>query len=420
MYKVEYLITVDQKEPFCKTIVAFNNLLKTIDGLVIQKNEIKCEQLVIHYEVQMGEIQRDKQRFFHVKFSCSEHQQVSDFEEFLRSIRGLLQKASGKPPQVLWDGLSFNYAQTAYPKVHEIENTMRKLITKFMLINVGVGWTKEAIPKEVSESVRSKDAKLDHNYLYEVDFIQLSNFLFKEYATINSAAIIDRLRKADNVSDLNLVELKLAIPRSNWDRFFSRVVNCESDYLKVRWERLYEKRNQVAHNKPVSRADYNEICSLNDDLLPKLQQAIDNLDAVTVSEDERELVSENVATTKGMEYSEFLSGWNDLQYHLYVIARLMTDSPEEADLVIQEKNDMRKLLDFIQTKGKVLTTGQHEGVLELMSLRNYMVHQPDVVIESSALSYWMAELHAVTHVIRGIIERLVARNSPPNDKGSVS
>jgi len=175
---VEYLITVDQRDAFCKTTTAFNNLLKTLDGVFLSKTELKFENLLIYYELQTGEILNDKQRYFHVKFSSSTESLLNDFESFLKSIRTLLQKASGKPLQTLWDGVSFHYAQRAYPLVHELENTMRKLITKFMLTNVGLGWTTEAIPKEVIESVRSKSAKLDHNYLYEVDFIQLSNFPF--------------------------------------------------------------------------------------------------------------------------------------------------------------------------------------------------------------------------------------------------
>ncbi|RZL01402.1 MAG: hypothetical protein EOP36_11765 [Rubrivivax sp.] len=384
-HRVEYLITVDQKDQFCKTITGFNNLVKTIEGVAIQNTELTWSSLKIQYDVQDGEIQRDKQRFFHAKFTLGDDSKIEKFEEFLRSVRGVLSKAGGRPPQVLWDGVSSNYAKNAYPMVHEIENTLRKLITKFMLINVGLGWTREAIPKEVQESVRTKDAKLDHDYLYEVDFIQLSNFLFKEYATTNPSAIIDRLRQATKIEDLDLEELKKAIPRSNWDRFFSKVVNCENEYLRSRWDKLYERRNQIAHNRPIGRSEYEEIVRLRDELGPKFTQAIENLDQLKITEDERELVSENVATTKNDSYNEFISKWNEFHMLLYKLASLLSKAAEREELVKSRGTNVRNLVNIITRDFKVLSSDERKDIHDLLRLRNYMVHEPSVIVPPAAI-----------------------------------
>ncbi len=72
---------------------------------------------------------------------------------------------------------------------------MRKLITKFMLTNVGVGWTKTNIPSKVIASMKKKGKdKLEHSldYLYETDFIQLANFLFEPYQTENPNNLIEK------------------------------------------------------------------------------------------------------------------------------------------------------------------------------------------------------------------------------------
>ena len=189
-FKVEYLITVEQKGSFCNTIPAFNNLLRTIDDISIGANSIEFQGQKIGYDVQTGEILNDKQKFFHVKLTLSNEKYLKEYENLLRTIRTVLFKAGDKPVQVLWDGISLYYAQQAYPLIYDIENTMRKLTTKFMLINVGLGWANEAIPQEVIESIRSKSQKNNVNYLYEVDFIQLSNFLFKEYTTVNTRSYL--------------------------------------------------------------------------------------------------------------------------------------------------------------------------------------------------------------------------------------
>lgn len=399
MFKVEYLMTVDQKDAFCKTVAAFNNLLKTIDGVSVSKNELRFGNLTIHCEVQTGEILSDKQRYFHLRLSFSDESRLAEYEAFLKSLRGVLHKASGKPPQTLWDGISFHYALKAYPVIHELENTMRKLITKFMLISVGLGWTKEAVPKEVIESVRSKDAKLDHNYLYEVDFIQLSNFLFKEYSTINSVVLIERLRKANDIADLDLTELKLAIPRSNWDRYFSGVVNCESEYLRVRWERLYERRNQIAHNRPVSRSEFDDITILYSELGPKLQQAIEALDQVTVAEDDRELVSENAAVSKSVGYGEFLTAWSNLHRHLFLLASLAAPASDRKKL-LEHQNNVRSLLNFVAKRYRILTIAQRADLLELFKLRNVLVHQPDVIVPDALLSRSIEAINGHTAIVK--------------------
>src|ERR1700731_416698 len=202
--------------------------------------------------------------------------------------------------------------RTSYPQINEIENLLRKLITKFMLTNVGLGWTTDYVPKEVAESVKVKDPTGGMDYLYQTDFIQLSNFLFKEYSTISAQVLLEKVKKATNISHLDLTELKEAIPQSNWDRYFSKIVKCESDYLRVRWQKLYDRRNQVAHNRSVNRSEYNEIVQLCTDLRPKFEEAVESLQQVSVDESGRDSVSANIAIDTNTDYKEFLLAWTKL------------------------------------------------------------------------------------------------------------
>ncbi|KWT11147.1 hypothetical protein CFBP3846_01749 [Pseudomonas syringae pv. avii] len=414
-HKVEYLITVDQKDQFCKSISGFNNLIKTIEDVSITSSTLTWRELSIQYEVQDGEIQRDKQRFFHAKFTLQKEEQLSKFEDLLRIIRSILSKAGGRPPQILWDGVSSNYAKNAYPIIHEIENTLRKLITKFMLINVGLGWTREAIPKEVQESVRSKETKLGHDYLYEVDFIQLSNFLFKEYATTNTTVLIDRLRQATKIEDLDLDELKNAIPKSNWDRFFSSIVNCENEYLKTRWDKLYDRRNQIAHNKPIGRTEYEEIKRLSDELKPKLLQAIDNLDKLRITEYERELVSENVATTKHTSYAEFLNRWNELHKMLYTVASTLTPESELDNFIKHKGQNVRSLVNVATRDYKLLSNLQRKEIQEILRLRNYMIHEPSVMVPPDTLASNVERIQNFIQILRGKLSEFYEGGLKPSD-----
>ena len=75
---------------------------------------------------------------------------------------------------------------------------MRKLISKFMAISIGYDWSDVSTPKEVLESVRTPAKQEKANLLHEVDFIQLSNFLFKQYTKADSKRFFNELKERDD------------------------------------------------------------------------------------------------------------------------------------------------------------------------------------------------------------------------------
>src|SRR4051812_6481639 len=103
MYRVEYLVTVDDSTAFCKNVAGLNNLLRTIDGLKVSSNEIIAGDLKIDYEIEAGSISNDRQRFFHLRFTLQDGDNLDGFEEALRSVRAVLHRVGSRPPQVLWD-----------------------------------------------------------------------------------------------------------------------------------------------------------------------------------------------------------------------------------------------------------------------------------------------------------------------------
>lgn len=217
--KVEYLVIINTKNSFCNSIASFNNLLKANADISINNNKLKHKELEVDYEVQTDEMETDNQRFFHVKFVCHKIKKMSQFENLLKAVRDILFKATNRQLQTLWDDISFYYANRAYPLIHEIENLMRKLITKFMLTNVGLGWVKSNIPSSVKSS--SKGTSDSTNYLYETNFSQLADFLFDNYETISMSELIEKLKKTKDIKELSLEDLKTFIPKSNWERYFS-------------------------------------------------------------------------------------------------------------------------------------------------------------------------------------------------------
>ncbi len=309
--RVEYLIIVDTKNSFCSNEEAFNNLLKSNSDISIEGEKLRYNQVEVNYKVHTNRLENGNQRYFHIEFRFDDLSMIEDFEDALRAVRDLLHKTNNKP-QILWDDISFYYSNKAYPLIYEVENLMRKLITKFMLTNVGLGWAKENVPEEVKKSVReSKDETPD--YLYKTDFIQLKDFLFEKYSPLSINKLIEKLRSTKDLSELTLKELKIFVPDSNWEKYFSELVECDDRYLSKRWERLYKLRNSVAHNRGLSRNDYNEVVKYCEEVGQTIQKAINSLDQISLSESDKEIVAENADFRAGGLELGFLHNFENLE-----------------------------------------------------------------------------------------------------------
>lgn len=409
-YKVEYLSVINSKESFCKSVSSFNNLLQSYDNVSINGNKIDFEGTEFEYDVQFGEIQEDSQRFFHVKIKCKNKDDSDKFKLLLKSVRTLLTKASEKPPEILWDDLSSELANKAYPVIHEIENMMRKLITKFMLTTIGLAWTKDAVPKEVSESIKTKKSNTSQNYLYEADFIQLSNFLFKEYSTANSRKLVEKLGAVTDINELELTELKELVPQSNWERYFSPIVDCKSEYLQTRWEKLYELRCMVAHNKFIGTDDYDEICRISKEVKDKLTQAIENLDKVHVSEEQKEDVAENIASNMNSLYGEFIRSWNMVQELLMHLYSMSLNGDDEFSVDRRRMMNARNLIKPMIAKG-IVPKEFGPAIYELNELRNAVVHHSDLKISESSLYEYLGMLDRVKSELIHIVEKYQSKDS---------
>ncbi len=221
MFKVEYLILLDNEKTSCKTIKALKNFIQSDSNIEIDKDIITYKDFKASIQIKTGKPSDSTHLFFNITLSCASESEIEKFSSLLKAIRSLLSLLT-KTYYILWDDLSLFYSQKSYPIIFDIENLMRKLITKFMLLNIGVGWTKDRIPTEVQQSVNPNNN--DTNYLQNVDFIQLKNFLFSEYYPNHKESLIKELKSAKDITKLNLQDIKSLIPESNWEKYFD--VHC--------------------------------------------------------------------------------------------------------------------------------------------------------------------------------------------------
>ncbi|SNB59728.1 MULTISPECIES: HEPN domain-containing protein [unclassified Pseudomonas] len=401
--KVEYLTIINPKEGFCSSIPSFNSLLQSYGSIEIKPKGLMFAGAKFDYDVQQGEILNNNHVFFHVRLACQGDAERPTFLLLLKLIRTILAKVAEKPVEVLWDDVSSSLSAAAYPVIHEIENMMRKLITKFMLTKIGLGWTKEAVPREVAESVKTKKNAAGNNYLFETDFIQLSDFLFKPYATANSTKLIEKVRSADSVSDISMDELKELVPTSNWERYFQPIVSCKSEYLQTRWAKLYELRCLVAHNNFICQDDYDSILRISSEVKEKLGEALNNLDSIHMSAEQKEEVAENIATTVNRTHAELINAWGSIQQLLIEIAMTGLDHEKGREL-IKNKTSTRLIIEKLMDE-KILPADLSGELIKIQLSRDIIVHNVDAELNDSVIDAADQAKHLLIELLEELDEQ---------------
>lgn len=411
-FQVEFLTIIDAKEQFCTSVESFNSLVQTFEKIkVIKGGSIKYEGSAFEYSVQKGNIVGDQQRYFHVTIACEGREKLKEFKGLVRSLRTIAGRVSDATPEVLRDDISSEMSSLAYPIIHRLENMMRKLLTKFMYITIGINWTKDAVPKEVSDSIRTKKNEMAHGYLHEADFIQLSNFLFKEYVSNNAKKTLDKIKSIKDtagVDGLNVEELKELIPRSNWERYFAQVVQCKSDYLLTQWEKLYKLRCMVAHNNYIKEDQYNEIVKISAEVSEKLSSAIDHIDQIVVSSEEREEVAENIAGSLRSSYHDYITMWN-------TVTELLVDIYFALELSYEEHKDKVSspsgLMAFLSDEGYI-SRDAYSILLRLLDVRNAIVHSHSGLDEEAYLRHASSMISVKNYLSERLAE--IEKNSLRN------
>ncbi|MFL6275239.1 MAG: hypothetical protein ACJ74G_08500 [Blastocatellia bacterium] len=399
----KYLIIVDKNASqafynFCEGIDSFKHLLGKDPNVAIEQDSIIFRQsLGFVYDVKTGQVEGKEQRFFLLKVVFNgEEINLEGYTGLLRAIRSII-RGSGGQLETLRDDVSFYYSSKSYPLIHKIENQMRKLITYFMLTNVGKEWVAETLPGSVKEAI-DKGKRKEKEYvdiLHRTDFIHLGDFLFKPYQTRNVSELFDKLDKAQNPHELDLNDLREFKPRSNWERYFSKVVRCSNEFLNKKWTELYDLRCIVAHSAPINKTDYEKVESLVQELGEYLQNAIDNLDRVYVPKEEREQVAEVVVSNISAGYGSFISLWKDFESNLRKVALEYGLSLEPRKYLIPT-DVIRKLHE-----GGVIDKRLRDEAYELTQFRNQLVHDSSLSVTQQEIDNYIARLKALTRALTG-------------------
>lgn len=371
---VEYLTTLNNDQIFCNTVETFNRFIESNEYIKINfgDNELVYKELTIGYNIDMSK-NESKNIFFNLKFTLKDINKVKEFEKFLRDIRIMLNSISSSDVLVLWDDVSLFYSIKAYPYIHKIENLMRKLLTKFMMINVGTEWNKENIPNDIKVKCKNDGSNNTYNYLYQTDFIDLSKFLFNKYAIVTYENFIKKYNQGKN--NYNIEDI---IPKSNWERYFKDSFRCDQGFLDKKWNKLYDLRNKIAHNNKFNENELNQVFDLCKEVEDILKNAINDLGKVKVEDKDKEVVMENMLLGVEGELSEFMEEYTQLEDIVLNFSIYSAYNQDKNVMSLRNNCEKNKynILDFIKVlfeRGFIIKSIV-EDTKEIVLFRNLIVH----------------------------------------------
>lgn len=297
--KIEFLVLATNDDSFCNSKKAFIDFLK-VDSLISisgknlsYKKTLKSKPLItVKFDVETKNIPSNKERYFIIVLENTDENLVDEFFEVSNKIKELSKRINPGSTviNVLWDDIGRYYAHKSYPLINEVENVMRKLISKFMLINVGMNWSKETIHPDLAKKIeRFDDDDTYINDLYKLDFINLSEVLFKKKRDI-SLDELDRLLLKTEFDNNDQDKIKKYLPKSNWEKYFSDILGKDSLSLEKKWELLYKLRNKVAHNRFLTSKDFEKIKGLTFEVKEILSTAMNKLGEIDLNEEDKTLI----------------------------------------------------------------------------------------------------------------------------------
>ncbi|WP_434657504.1 hypothetical protein [Sulfurimonas sp. NW9] len=364
----EYLIIVDKETSpgfykLCNSVIRFNEFLEDDKEFKIQKNKIFFGKKPYGYQVKRGKVKGKTQNFFYITLEFEgEEKYLPGYKQLLRRLKYIFYE-NKSIIETLRDDLSFHYSQLSYALIHKIENLMRKFITYFMIINVGKNWINESSPNQIKEVLDKTKRKEYIDVLQQLDFIHLGDFLFKAYHDEDISRLLERIETIDK--SITPLELQSYIPKSNWDKYFKNKIDCDDEYLKKRWERLYELRNKIAHTSHFTVGNYQDIQDLVNDIEEKLEQAFIKIDSIEIKAEDKEQLSKTIVVNTNEHIGLFLNEWNNLEKQINRLAGM-------------ESNNFMINLKAIGEKGYLVDELLYK-VEDNRKFRNILVHGTELV-----------------------------------------
>lgn len=312
MKEIEYIFSVSSKCFVCKSKAKLRSFLDASD-LSLVKDTLSYENEQSKIKISEKKTKDSEGAVYTITFSSDSDNEPTKLLKTFRQVICNIKDENQKNIAILElrNDFAKERSEKLYSNIYTLENSIRKLISKFMLETLGMKWY-ESTPLDVKNTVKG-EYKWNNDCLYHLDFIQLSYFLTIPYAD-KGGNIIDVLKNCidKEITEEEKKELRLFIPKNNWDRYFNALVDCDSEKFKSNWTKLYDYRCDIAHNRIIPQNEYDECLKKCEEMQEIINDAIRKLDAVEITEEEKKKTAERTIDGVGISLSASIFSENPL------------------------------------------------------------------------------------------------------------
>lgn len=260
----------------------------TVDNADGKKLVIKMDEK--DYEVEYQIKQKRNSECCYLVFVCKERVNIAT--TLLDKLNNALNQSKDRKYYYLikdYDGISERYCLALYPKFAKFERLMRQMMYIILTKAYGAQWYVETISDELDGKVKYNSrgnsnliaVALEHMTLGDIEL-----YLFDKRIPEYQQIIADEL-SSDNLILMNKEEICQIIermrPKSLWELNFNDFGNADD------WEKqikeIHDMRNKVAHNKTISKSEFEEKSKKINKLNRKIKNVIEELKKETFAEE---------------------------------------------------------------------------------------------------------------------------------------
>ena len=186
----------------------------------------------------------------------------NDFEE-IEAFRNkmllyLKSNLKFKHIRVLTDDVSTASAQMLYPEINKVENLLRRYLTKFFLLRVGLNWWEATATQTMVDKVKMRKNERKEKFFEFIDsdvsfsdFDDLGELVYKQSSGFNNPdKVINKIILIKNEEDLKNLQSEL---QGNYSKYFKEFF--QEKHFEALWKELVKIRNKVAHNGTIFKQE---------------------------------------------------------------------------------------------------------------------------------------------------------------------
>ena len=308
----------------------------------------------------------------------------NDFEE-IEAFRNkmllyLKSNLKFKHIRVLTDDVSTASAQMLYPEINKVENLLRRYLTKFFLLRVGLNWWEATATQTMVDKVKMRKNERKEKFFEFIDsdvsfsdFDDLGELVYKQSSGFNNPdKVINKIILIKNEEDLKNLQSEL---QGNYSKYFKEFF--QEKHFEALWKELVKIRNKVAHNGTIFKQELDRGFELTKAVTEIIISAENQINEVVFSVEEKEsirnaTIEAEISSQIDIEENENSANWKHSNEEQRDISEAKKDTVRSKYIAIHEDELIAELLTCEKSPANQYV-GLKWFVTEYLAMQGYSI-----------------------------------------------